>query len=52
MEESVYSYTLEVQEDGNLWSVTEYINGYTTMFPANATLEDEGEIYFIYLYED
>jgi hypothetical protein len=52
MEENVYNYYLEVQEDGNLWAVTEYINGFMTQFPANATIEDEGIIYFIYLYED
>ena len=51
-EENVYNYYLEVQEDGNLYMVTEYINGYITQWAANATIECEGEVYFINLYED
>lgn len=52
MEENVYSYCLEVHEDGNLYMVTEYMNGYITIWAANATIETEGEVYFINLYED
>ena len=52
MEENVYSYCLEVHEDGQLYMVTEYMNGYITIWPANATIETEGEVYFINLYED
>ena len=52
MDENVYNYYLEVQEDGNLYLVTEYANGYITEWAANATIEDEGEVYFINLYED
>jgi hypothetical protein len=52
MEENVYNYYLEVQEDGNLYLVTEYANGYITEWSANATIECEGEVYFINLYED
>ena len=51
-EENVYSYCLEVHEDGNLYMVTEYMNGYITIWAANATIECEGEVYFINLYED
>jgi hypothetical protein len=51
MEENVYSYCLEVHEDGQLYMVTEYNNGYITIYPANATIEDEGEVYFINLHE-
>ena len=51
MEENVYSYCLEVHEDGQLYMVTEYNNGYITIWPANATIEDEGEEYFINLHE-
>jgi hypothetical protein len=50
-QENVYSYCLEVHEDGNLYMVTEYNNGYITIWPANATIEDEGEVYFINLHE-
>jgi len=51
-QENVYNYYLEVQEDGNLYLVTEYENGFISQWKANCTLEDEGEIYFINLYED
>tara|TARA_R110002153_G_C13190287_1_gene485965 strand:- start:669 stop:833 length:165 start_codon:yes stop_codon:yes gene_type:complete len=51
-QENVYNYYLEVHEDGNLYMVTEYINGYITIWAANATIETEGEVYFINLYED
>ena len=51
MEENVYNYYLEVQEDGNLYLVTEYNNGFISQWVANCTMEDEGEIYFINLYE-
>ena len=50
MEENVYNYCLEVHEDGNLYMVTEYMNGYITIWAANATIETEGEVYFINLY--
>jgi len=52
MEENVYNYCLEVHEDGNLYMVTEYMNGYITIWAANATIEADGEVYFINLYED
>ena len=42
MEENVYNYCLEVHEDGNLYMVTEYINGYITIWAANATIEVAG----------
>ena len=45
-QENVYNYYLEVHEDGNLYMVTEYINGYITIWAANATIETEGEVYF------
>ena len=51
-QENVYSYCLEVHEDGQLYMVTEYMNGYITIWAANATIENEGEVYFINLYED
>jgi hypothetical protein len=51
-QENVYSYCLEVHEDGQLYMVTEYMNGYITIWAANATIETEGEVYFINLYED
>ena len=51
-EQNVYSYCLEVHEDGQLYMVTEYMNGYITIWAANATIENEGEVYFINLYED
>jgi len=51
-EENVYNYYLEIKEDGNLYMVTEYMNGYITEWTANATIEVNDEVYFINLYED
>ena len=52
MEEGVFNYYLEVQEDGNLYLVTEYANGWISQWSANCTVEIDDEIYFINLYED
>jgi len=52
MEENVYNAYLEVQEDGNLYWVTEYNSGFITQWYANCTMEIDKEIYFINLYEE
>ena len=52
MEENVYNAYLEVQEDGTLYWVTEYNNGFISQWVANSTMEIDDEIYFINLYED
>lgn len=52
MEENVFNYFLEVQEDGQLYLVTEYANGYITQWKANCTMEVDDEIYFINLYDN
>ena len=52
MEENVYSYCLEVHGYGQLYIVTEYMNGYIQTLPANANIETEGKGYIINLYED
>lgn len=47
MENQLYNYYLEVQEDGNLYAVTEYANGYFTQWEVTSTIEIDNLIYFI-----
>ena len=47
MESLQYNYYLEIQEDGKLYAVTEYSNGFYTQWEANSTIEIEQIIYFI-----
>ena len=51
-EENVYNAYLEVQEDGNLYWVTEYSNGWISQWTATSTIEIDNVIYFVNLYED
>jgi hypothetical protein len=46
-EEIKYNYYLEVQEDGNLYAVTEYSSGLSSQWEVTATIEIENVLYFI-----
>ena len=52
MDEALYSYWLEVQEDGTLHACTEYLGGYYTQYEVNATIDIDNEVYFIRLYDN
>ena len=47
MENLKYNYWLEIQEDGNLYAVTEYENGWCTQWEVTSTIEIDDNIYFI-----
>ena len=47
MENLQYNYYLEVQEDGNLYAVTEYSNGFSTQWQVTSTIEIDEVLYFV-----